>query len=481
MTAALSTKGTANADTSYLEAELHMTGGATALVRVQLFKLHKPGEVHLPASLSKDLPSATIIGSVSYGQRRVEAVLKSPVDSRRDNRLGMGADVLEALGLRPGAKIRAVWDSRRGRLRLGPVVAIMAWRYRSLPAFYLFGPATDMTRTFVRLARARGAVAYAFSPKEIHWESNSVTGYIPAGRGWRKVHMPLPDVIYDRIQSRAIDASRRVQAVKQRLMAMEDLHYFNPCFLDKWETYEALIQDPQAKQYLPKTERLTSLDQIGPWLRAYPTVFIKPASGSLGMGIVKISCMARGYRYHRIRMGGGSRAGVCDSLRKLQARLRAILPRRSMIIQQGLHLARYGGRPYDIRVMVQKTPRGNWVCTNMIARVASPGSAVSNVAEGGTMIAVRRAIRGSLRINARAATQRIRRGARIIARAVEAQLGQEFGEFGVDMALDRRGRLWLIEVNAKPGRQNDNLPGVPPSMRRIARYAVSRARFSGRG
>ncbi len=457
------------------------TGGATALVRVQLFALQNPGEVHLPASLSKDLPRATTVGSVSFGQRQAEAVFKSPDNHRRDNRLGMGADIMQALGLRPGSRLRAAWDSTRNRLRLGPVVAIMAWRCRSFPSFHLFGPATDMVRTFVRLVRARGAVGYAFSPKEIHWESNSVIGYIPAGRGWRKALMPLPDVVYDRIQSRAIDASKRVQTAKQRLMAMESIHYFNPFFLDKWETYEALVQDPQAKHYLPRTERLTSLDQLGPWLRAYPTVFIKPASGSLGMGIVKISRMARGYRYHRIRMGGGSRAGVCSSLRKLQARLRAILPRRSMIIQQGLNLARYGGRPYDIRVMVQKTPRGNWVCTNMIARVASPGSAVSNVAEGGTMISVRRAIKGSLRINPRVATRRIRRGARIIARAVETQLGQEFGEFGVDMALDRRGRLWLIEVNAKPGRQNDNLPGIPPSMRRIARYAVARARFSERG
>lgn len=476
------TRRTAGGSISYLEAELHVTGGATALVRVELFSLRRAGEVQLPANLGKDIPFVSSAGSVTYGQRQAEVAFRSaPAISRRDSRLGLGADVMQSLGLRPGAKLRAVWDSKKARLRLGPVVAIMVWRYRSLPSAYPFGPATDMARTFVRLAGNRGAVAYAFSPKDIHWDSKSVSGFVPAGRGWRKVHVPLPDVIYDRIQSRGIDASKRVQATKQQLMAMDDLHYFNPCFLDKWETYEALIQDPLAKQYLPKTERLTSLDQLGPWLRNYQTVFIKPARGSLGMGIVKVSRMARGFRYHRIRMGGGSRAGVCDSLHKLEERLRAILPRRSMIIQQGLHLARYGGRPYDIRVMVQKTPRGNWACTNMIARVASPGSAVSNVAEGGTMISVRKAIRGSLRINARAASQRIRRGARVIARAVETRLGQEFGEFGVDMALDRRGRLWLIEVNAKPGRQNDDLPGVPPSMRRVARYAVSRARFSERG
>ncbi|HBK86495.1 MAG TPA: hypothetical protein DDZ53_10740, partial [Firmicutes bacterium] len=159
----------------------------------------------------------------------------------------MSTDVMQALGLRSGARVSATLDVQKARLRLGPVVAIMLWRYRSLPSSYIFGAATDMARTFVRLARGQGAIAYAFSPKDIHWDSKSVLGFVPAGKSWRKVNVPLPDVIYDRIQSRGIDASKRVQGTKRQLMDMDGLHYFNPCFLDKWETYEALVQDPIAK------------------------------------------------------------------------------------------------------------------------------------------------------------------------------------------------------------------------------------------
>ena len=450
------------------------------MIRVQLYKLPQTGEIRLPANFIKGrrINANNII--VSFGQRQVEASLQSDPHPSPRFRVGLSSDLMSELGLRSGVRLRAFWDARKQQFRLGPVVAIMVWRYRRVSSAWLFGAATDMARTFVRLARSRGVVAYAFSPRDIDWNSKGVIGFVPAGRGWRRVSLPLPDVVYDRIQSRALDATRRMQNVKRQLMALEGLHYFNPCFLDKWDTYQALVKDPIVQRYLPRTEKLNSLDQLGPWLRTYPTVYIKPSRGSLGLGIVKISRMARGFRYQRIRMGGGSQAGLCSSLPKLERRLRNILPKRTMIIQQGLRLARYKGRPYDIRVMVQKTTRGNWVCTNMIARVASAGSAVSNVAEGGTMISVRRAIRGSLRINVGSAVRRIRRGARLIARAVEEQYGQEFGEFGIDMALDRRGRVWLIEVNAKPGRQTDE-PGTPPSMRRVTRYAIAKAGFSERG
>jgi glutathione synthase/RimK-type ligase-like ATP-grasp enzyme len=449
------------------------------MVRVRLYALQEKSLVRIPGRLLKDHQISSGTGTVSFGQRQVSAAVKRDTKEGRMPRLGLGSDILTGLGLRTGTTLLASWDANRSHLCLGPVVAIMAWRYYS-SSRYLFGSASEMASIFVRVAQRRGVVAYAFSPQDINWEKGRVIGYVPYGKRWRRVVMPLPDVVYDRIPTRRLDSTRLVQQTKSKFMEMPHLYYFNPCFLDKWETHEILATDPSVQRYLPKTERLASLDQLGQWLKFYSTIYIKPSQGSLGLGVTKVSRMTHGYRYHRTRMGGGSSVGVADSLPKLQKRLRAVLPRRRLIVQRGLRLARYHGRPYDIRIMVQKTPKGNWVCTNMIARVAPVNSAVSNVAEGGTMISVRRAIRGSLRINSRSAIRRIRQAARAIAAAVESGFGQEFGEFGIDMAFDTRGRLWLIEVNSKPGRQTGNWPGIPPSMRRIVRFAIAKAGSSER-
>lgn len=445
------------------------------MIRVRLQAIERPGVVELPSRLLPDGWMQASPGAVSFGQTKVTAAITARPGDGRPAPVGVGRDLLAALGLPSGSKLWAGWDSAGNRLRLGPVVAVFAWRSNSPHSYHFFGPVTDMIRSFVRLARRRGAAAYAFSARDVNWAAGTVAGFVPSGRGWRRVTMPLPDVVYDRLQTRRLDRVKSIRQCKQQLQAIPELHYFNPCFLDKWEVYQALVKDPRARRYLPRTDRLISAAQVGRWLRSFSTVYVKPTRGSLGLGITKISRTAGGFRYQRIREKG-SQIGVVDSVPKLERRLKVVLPHRA-IIQQGLHLARLSGRPYDIRVIAQKTPRGRWVSTSMIARVSAPGSAVSNVAEGGAMIPVWKAVRGSLHINCRHTIARIRRGARVIARALEAQLGREFGEFGVDLALDTRGRLWLIEVNAKPNRENDNLPGVPPSMRRIVRYAIHKAGF----
>ncbi len=447
------------------------------MIRIELHANAEPGLVLLPSRLVGDRSGKRFAGILSYGQRQVSAVFGQSARDGRPVPLELGADLLEALGLHRGVRLFATWDKETSRLRLGPVVSVYVWRTSSPGSSRFLGPVTDLTRTFIRLARRRGAVAYAFSARDVDWEHGTVSGFVPSGRTWRRRTFPLPDVVYDRLQSRRLERSRRYRTCRERLQAQPGLHYFNPSFLDKWDVHQALQNDERARRYLPRTEKLTSIGQVGRWLRAYPTVYIKPTRGSLGLGVTKVTRTAHGYRYQRVKEKGRS-IGLVGSLPKLEKRLQAVLPNRRVIIQQGLHLARYGGRPYDIRVMVQKTPRGRWACTNMIARVASSaGSAVSNVATGGDMVGARKAIRGSLGINGRRATRRVGRAARLIAKALEEQLGMEFGEFGVDMALDRRGRLWLIEVNAKPGRENDDLPGIPPSIRRVVRYAISRAGF----
>ncbi|WP_221413080.1 YheC/YheD family protein, partial [Peribacillus simplex] len=55
------------------------------------------------------------------------------------------------------------------------------------------------------------------------------------------------------------------------------------------------------------------------------------------------------------------------------------------LIQQGIHLLRYQGRPFDLRVLTQRSPSGQWVSTGIIGRVAAKNKIITNHHSGGTV------------------------------------------------------------------------------------------------
>ncbi|MNJ53594.1 Endospore coat-associated protein YheD [compost metagenome] len=61
-----------------------------------------------------------------------------------------------------------------------------------------------------------------------------------------------------------------------------------------------------------------------------------------------------------------------------------------------------------------------------------------------------------------------------IAQGIDKYIPAHFGELGIDLAVDTSGRIWLIEVNSKPSK-NDNTPigdsKIRPSVKQVIEYA----------
>lgn len=62
------------------------------------------------------------------------------------------------------------------------------------------------------------------------------------------------------------------------------------------------------------------------------------------------------------------------------------------------------------------------------------------------------------------------RSAITIAETLEEQIDGTLGELGLDIGVDRNGRVWLFEVNAKPGRHIFLHPSLREAGRMSAKY-----------
>lgn len=211
----------------------------------------------------------------------------------------------------------------------------------------------------------------------------------------------------------------------------------------KWLKTEALLSDPRIAGYIPKTVRF-SAPALRQMLRLYGNVVIKPVVGGGGYGVIRVFRHWQGYAFTYMSTTS-SYAGFSDMYRALIR----VKVKRKYLIQQGISLARIGGRPIDYRVKVVKN--GNhWEFRSMVGRLARPGLFVTNLCKGGTMLSCSEGLRRSLpKVRTRAKRSEMRSLTLHCIGLLERRF-PGIGQLGFDYAVDRQGRIWILEVNTRP-------------------------------
>jgi hypothetical protein len=180
-------------------------------------------------------------------------------------------------------------------------------------------------------------------------------------------------------------------------------------------------------------------------LQKYQTVFVKPDGGFGGIGVIGLrQSNGKIKALHQKRQLTFRDCGEADEW------LKRFFLRRRYVIQQGIDLLPLGGRPVDIRTIVQKNRRGTWAVTGMFAKVAPKGKVVTNVKAGGRVISVGRYLTGS-GLTVRQRAQVLRKLNRLSVQ-ISKSMARTYRNtlYALDLGVDRNARVWLIEVNTHP-------------------------------
>ena len=215
--------------------------------------------------------------------------------------------------------------------------------------------------------------------------------------------------------------------------------------IGKMTKHKEMLQKSVLRPHLPATRWMTDSSTLR-MLKTYPTVFIKPDKGSGGSGIIRAKRLRKGYEV---------RYGSIQKVVRLHSVLKAIKSYRKSkhryLVQEGLQLAKYHGVIFDIRIYLQK-PKHKWIIAGMAARVAAPHKYVTNYLKGGHAAPLHQVLLslfGNNRTKVNACLRRITKLSIIIAKTVNKR--HSIHELGVDLAIDKNGRIWIIEANSHPG------------------------------
>ncbi|MBY9080366.1 YheC/YheD family protein [Paenibacillus sp. HN-1] len=309
-------------------------------------------------------------------------------------------------------------------------------------------------RDIIRTGNDMGYLAYVVTVRDLKLGRPTISGYVPGpGKTWIAAELPSPNVIYNRIPAREDEVKPAVAHKIAECLEYPGIRLYNPYFFNKWNLFEWLKESRAAFRHVPATKRLRSARSLSVMLKNHHGLYLKPESGKAGKGIMRIRFSEESPLPYRLQIQSEKRSATykSGSMDRLWARIVREAGRTHYIVQEMIELATYKGRPFDLRVLLQKNGRGGWGVTGIGARLAGARSITTHVPRGGSvenpssMLEAMFGPEKASTILKNAATATL-----LIARQIERSSGYTLGEMSMDLGVDHKGGLWFFEANSRP-------------------------------
>lgn len=334
----------------------------------------------------------------------------------------------------------------------------------------------DNFRDIVIKGKQLGALVYVFTPEGINFDTGHVRGYLYHEKSdrWKETILPFPHVVYNRVPNRQWERKKEVVEALDAIRALPRTTLFNPRFFNKQELFDTLKQSPAVSRFLPATEHLETLQQLQSFCKQHRFVYLKPATGKAGQGIMRVETDQHMWRVQTV-WEQETISHYFPNLQEAWGYIQKQTRDKKYLLQEGVPLAHYRGRPFDVRVLIQKNGKGEWTVTGIGIRRAGPRSITTHVPRGGSIHSSEKVLATVFREKARTITRQIKEAALLIA-GILSKREHRLAEMSMDLGVTRDGRIFFFEANAKPEKFDE--PKIrQASLRNLIRYSQHASGF----
>lgn len=309
------------------------------------------------------------------------------------------------------------------------------------------GPKSETVSFYEEAGLVHGLKPCFFRLQDLAKGTDTLRAYVLGSKGYRKTTVRIPSVIHNR----AIFSNGNSNRLLERIAAERGIQVFNgQNRYDKMLIHQLLMLGPQIRPHLPETA-VGSVDLLAQMMACYDSLIVKPANGSVGHGIMKLERRVTGWLLEYPERSTGKRVIRKRQFHKPPALLISRLNRQRYLIQQRLPLATSHGKPFDLRVSVQRDQTGLWQVTGIAAKVAWKGHFLTNVAQGAHVLP----LEGVLAEYPHLAPERVRQDITVFALQVAEHLClflPNLADLGLDIGLTTEGFPMFIECNGRDQR-----------------------------
>ena len=281
-----------------------------------------------------------------------------------------------------------------------------------------------------------------FRLKDINPNEDQLKAIIKQSNGKYKLReVPKPLVIHNRIFTKTNFAKEKIKLLQEKgiFIFNENNRY------SKLEIYNILIKNEELVPHIPETCVCTR-ENVMYMMDKYRELILKPNSGSLGFGIIKLTQLTdQKWEMSYVQNNLLKRLMFKGLWPK---KLKQIASDSKWIVQERIQLASSRERPFDLRVSVQKNGTGNWQVSGIVGKVAEKGSFITNVAQGGACYPLFELLVDISQQDKEKKYQDIGNVSIKIAQQLEKEI-PNLGDLGLDIGITNEGKPMFIECNGR--------------------------------
>lgn len=298
---------------------------------------------------------------------------------------------------------------------------------------------------FAAVAKAEGAQFFYFTPKSVNFDNRSIRGKVYENGAWHERMMPFPDVIYNAGSPEKLSVSKDIIEKLKK-----EIPFTTHSIGNKWNVMKRLKEAKEFEKYLIPSEIVANVDLFHKFIAFYRKVVFKPTDGRKGKGIYFISKVGS----TDFEVKKDSETTIC-SKSQLDELIRGQLSTGTFIVQPYIQSITKSGQVYDFRLHVQKNGEGKWIITTIYPRIAPSGSIIPNINNGGFTNYLDPFLEQEFKEEAFDIRRMLEHFSLSLAQHLDeiqmAQFGEVIDEIGIDIGLDEHRKIWMYEVNWRPG------------------------------
>ncbi|MFD1204295.1 YheC/YheD family protein [Sporosarcina contaminans] len=297
---------------------------------------------------------------------------------------------------------------------------------------------------FAAVAVAEGCVFYYFSPGDVNFVNRTIRGQVYEKGAWKSKILPFPDVIYNAGSPEKLSKSKEtIDKLKQ------EIPFTTHSIGNKWSVNRRLKEAGEFSHYLIPTESVKNPEHFFKFISAFDKVVFKPIDGRKGKGIYFI---VQENGKFIVKAEGLNRTYTKNQMNGF---IKQKLSNETFIVQPYIRSVTNSGQVFDFRLHVQKNGTGNWVITTIYPRVAPKGSIIANINSGGYTNYLDPFLEQEFGEEAFNIRKKLEFFSLSLANHLDELQMEKFGEtideIGVDVGMDEERKLWIYEVNWRPG------------------------------